>query len=85
MKHPTKVEKYSGTNRELARDIINMRYDSLAEFFEYLSEELLMDAKNDESLGHKDVTNKLKKLAEDNSKSKEDALSLWKICEKHMK
>jgi hypothetical protein len=84
MKHPIKVEKYSGTLRELARDILNMRYDSLAELYRYLSEELLIDAKHDENLGHKKVSELLKKLAEDNVNSKEDADFLWEICEPYM-
>jgi hypothetical protein len=84
MKHSAKVEKYSGTLRELARDIVNMRYDSFAEFYKYISEELLIDAKHDENLGHKKVSAKLKTISEKNSKLEKEILSLWEICERYM-
>ena len=35
MKHPKKVEKYPGTNKELAYDILEMDYSSIAEIFGY--------------------------------------------------
>lgn len=84
MKHSKNVEKYPGTLRELARDIVNMRYDSFAELYKYISEELLTDSGHDKTLGHEDVSRLLKKIAEDNSINKEDAESLWKICKKYM-
>lgn len=31
MKHPTEIEKYNGTKKQLARNITNLRDDSLAE------------------------------------------------------
>jgi hypothetical protein len=84
MKHTKKVEKYSGTLKELARDILNMRYDSLAELYKYLSEGLSADAEHDKILGHKQVSRLLKKLSENNLKSEEYARTLWKICKPYM-
>ncbi|MCK9595770.1 hypothetical protein M0R19_01125 [Candidatus Pacearchaeota archaeon] len=85
MKHLKSVEKYSGTLEELAKDIINMRYDSVAEFFEYLSEKLIADSINDYHRGRKQLSNKLLSASEKMLGAKEIMDSIWKICKEHMR
>jgi len=85
MKHPTKVEKYSGSLEELARDIVNMRYDSLAELLGYIEKNLIEDYRNDMKRGREQLSNKLKKAAVEIFFAKGIIDSAWKICKEHMK
>jgi len=50
-KHPKQIEKYSGSLKELAEDIGNLHYESLAEFLNHLSTKLDNDSDKDMSAG----------------------------------
>jgi iron-sulfur cluster repair protein YtfE (RIC family) len=85
MKHPIRVERYDGTDKELVRDITNRRYDSLEEFYKLLSKKYSSDARKDMESGHPLVSLRLKIIAEYHEKIREEFSSLWKICEKYMR
>lgn len=84
MKHLRYIEDYSKTLRNLARDIVDMRYDSVAEFFGYLAEELSEDAKNDGKRGRTQLSGKLESAARDSLELQKKMLSIWNLCKKHM-
>jgi hypothetical protein len=56
MKHETEVKKYNGSTHELAEDIGNLRYDSLAQLLFKLSVKLEQD-------GITNIYNKKKELS----------------------
>jgi hypothetical protein len=43
-KHPTSVEGFDGSLKQLAREICRLRYDKLAELLYYLGEEFVAEA-----------------------------------------
>jgi len=47
MWHPSEIEKYPGTLKELAQEIANLRYDSLAQFLLELRNCLEEDSKEE--------------------------------------
>jgi hypothetical protein len=61
VKHPDRVEKYPGSLKEMARDATNMRYDSLAEFVDYMADYLKQDSDADSERGRKKLESKIKK------------------------
>ncbi len=87
MKHPTTVEKYPGTLKELARDEGKMRYDSLAESYGYKADDLIEQAKADRARGNMDLADQLELAARDIYRARDRMKNIiWeKICKKHMK
>ena len=85
MKHPETVEKYQGTLEQLAQEVSNLRYDSLAHFVYCLSENLYRQATED-------YVNDRFKLGESltEAKNRLDFASMylkkaWNICKPYMK
>ena len=93
MKHSENIERYQGTLKELARDIVNMRYDSVAKFYEYLAGELKEDSQKDSqrqslkdsSQKRTQLSKKLEEVAEDNLEIQKKMLSIWDLCKRYMK
>lgn len=84
-KHPKQIEKYSGSLKELAEEIGNLHYESLAEFLQLLSSKLDRDADNDAIAGRFKLANELseaKCYIKDASKKIESA---WLISKPYMK
>jgi hypothetical protein len=52
-KHPTKVAGFDGTLEELAQNVFRLRYDKIADFLFYASQELRRQYENDEKNGKK--------------------------------
>jgi len=82
--HPIDLPRYSGTLQELAEDIADMRYDSLAAFVEHLADKIHADADNDLEHGRRQLASKLYKLADDLYEARNDSVELWEFCRKFM-
>lgn len=65
MKHPKIIEKYTGSLKELSRDIVNLDYDALVEVFTALKEDFGKDAINDKKLKHPQVSEFLNNISDD--------------------
>ena len=85
MKHPKKVEKYSGNLAELAMDIGGMSYDSLAEFLGYLGDDLSRQAKADRARGRPKLASELEASAVKTYEARQRIINAWKISEPHMR
>jgi len=93
MQHPKKIEKYSGTNKELVEDILKMDYSSITEIFNYLiegfQEQSNEDRKrisfNDSSKNRTQLANKLEELSQSLIIPKIKLESITKLCKKYMK
>ncbi len=84
MKHPKNVEGYPGSLAELARDTGNMHYDSLAEFLQYLADDLKRQAGTDREKGRTQLPAELEAAAEQLYAGKRRINSAAKICKPHM-
>jgi len=84
MKHPVKVEKYNGSLQELAKDSGRMRYDSVAEFYHYLAEDLIQQAQADRIRGHAQLAEKLEATAQKFYEARNKMREIWDLCRKHM-
>jgi hypothetical protein len=80
MKHPTEIINYNGTMEELARDIANLRYDSLSELLNKLASELSVDQKKDFNSERYQVSSLLYDLSVVINDGKKITDKLWKIC-----
>jgi hypothetical protein len=85
MKHQDYVEKYSGSLVDLAKDMGNMRYDSLADFLQYLADDLMKQSEADKSRGRIKLASQLEETAQELYQAREKMLSAWKTCEPYMK
>ena len=85
MKHLKYVENYPGSLYNLAREIVDMRYDSIAELFGHLAEKLLEDAENDRKRGRLQLSSKLESVARDSLEIQKKMLSIWELCKKYIK
>lgn len=84
MKHPITIEKYNGTIKELARDIANLRYDSLEEFLKWLNYEIYVDSEKDKQRGKIQLGKLLRNCSDNISESRLHIIHAWKICKKYM-
>jgi len=85
MQYPDHVEKYSGSLADLARDIGNMRYDSLADFLNHLGDDLIRQATADKAGGRIKLASQLEKTAKELYKAGKKMLSVWEVCKPYMK
>lgn len=72
------LDKYTGNLKELAEDIGNLHYESLAEFLLHLSWKLNTDADKDYNAGRVKLSHKLGDASNSINKA-------WKISEPYMK
>ena len=63
MKHSKTIERYNWTMEDLGEDIGNLDYDALAELFAILTTKFEKDSKNDMSIWHPQVSEKLKNIS----------------------
>ena len=85
MSHPTTVEKYDGTLKELARDICDMQYDSLAQLLDHIADNLKEDSEADLARGYKQLSDRLDQAANALYTARCRIDIAWKICKPHMK
>jgi len=84
MKHPKNVERYPGSLDELAREVGNMHYTSLAEFMQYLADDLKRQAVSDREKTRTKLPAELEAAAEQLYAAKRRIDSAAKICKPHM-
>ena len=82
--HPIKIEKYTGTLKELARDIADLRYDVLNDFLNQLSICIYRDSDNDYKRGRNLLSSKLNNIACIVLEASKEVEKVWNICEKYM-
>lgn len=82
--HETEIKKYSGNLKELAKDIVDLRYDALAEFINELNKNILECSIKDEQKGYMALSIKLKLISNDLNFIYNQFLGAWNICKKYM-
>lgn len=86
MKHPDKVERYSGAEEELPKDILRMRYDCVAEFVQRFADETGLEADDDLYLRNRpQLATELYQAAEFLRGAQEHFERAWEICKPYMK
>lgn len=84
MSHPDHVEGWNGTLEELAQAIGNMRYDTIAQFIDLLSNDIRRQSGDDWKRGRRRLSIRLNQTAHDLSLVKYGFSAAWKICEPYM-
>lgn len=76
-KHP---ENYSGSIEELAEELGNLRYDTLQNFLEVLSQKLAKDGDADFKRGRLKLAKSLYNASEQINNASQSIEQAWKIC-----
>lgn len=84
MQHRDDVKKYSGSLADLAKDIGNMRYDSLAYFLKQLGDDLIRQAAADKARGRVKLASQLEATAQGLYHAREKMIGAWEICSPYM-
>ena len=84
-KHPPSVEGYSGSLKDLARDIRRMRYDAVEELLGYLSIEFQEEGARDKTKKKPLLAEKLEGLAKMLQRARGDAEDIWSLCKPYIK
>jgi hypothetical protein len=84
MSHPTDIDKYDGTLEQLANDITNLRYDSLAQLLDHIADNLEHDSKADFVRGRKQLSDRLGQAASMLHTAKCRIDIAYKICKPYM-
>ena len=82
-KHP--IENYNETLKELARDIVNLRYDALEDLLLELSKCLLEDADKDESKNRIKLASLLQSASRNIMSATMDIAQAWRLSKKFTK
>lgn len=86
MYHADKVERYSGTNEELAEDLGNLKYGRIAYIIGCLADKVRNDAEKDRNVrGRKQLSSRLERAVSGLSEAEREFMQAWRICEPHMK
>lgn len=85
MKHPTKINNYKGSLEDLAKEIVNLRYDAVIYFLNCLQKEFIKEAENDHSKGRKKLAFELQFVAGSLSRSCYYLEKAWNICKPFIK
>lgn len=84
MKHTTTVPHYNGSHQQLAEEIGDLYYDSLAELLWKLGEKLERDASSDHQRGRMKLTAELAAAADHLYAAAERIASAWLICKPYV-
>lgn len=84
MKHPTKVVGYEGSLFELAYDIGKMNYYQLANFLDYLGNDLKRQSDADKKRGRTQLSGKLELAVKKIYQARDKMISIAKLCEPYM-
>jgi len=85
MEHPISVLKYSGSLEALAKDVGEMRYDSVAEFITSLADEVVRQAEADRAGERVQLASKLEETARKLYEARDEMQKVWRICKPYMK
>lgn len=84
MKHTEKVSNFVGNNRQLAEEMGDLYYDSLAELLWKLGEKLERDASSDHRRGRMKLTAELAAAADHLYAAAENIAAAWLICKPYV-
>lgn len=84
MLHRENIEHYPGTLADLARDVSDLRYDSLVEFLQALAAKLERDSLADAGRGRPKLATTLKEAAGGVSAAAAAIERAWAICAPYM-
>ena len=84
MVHRESVENYAGSTPQLAEDIGNLKYDSLAAFLRLLAGKIEGDAAKDEARGRTLLAASLQDAAAQIAAAAVSIETAWQISEPHM-
>lgn len=84
MKHTHQIKSHSGTHRQLAEDIGDLYYDSLADFLRLMAEKMDRDAQADAGRGRHKLATQLAACAEHLQQAAGHIDVAWKICAPHV-
>ena len=85
MKHTTHVKNYAGPHEQLAEEIGDLFYDSLADFLRLLAAKADRDSHKDEVRGRQKLAAELQACADHLNQSALHIDAAWKICEPHVR
>ncbi len=84
MIHRESVENYAGSTAQLAEDIGNLKYDSLAAFLQLLADKIEGDAVKDGARGRTLLAASLQSAAAQVASAAAGIETAWRISEPHM-
>lgn len=82
-KHPVRVLDYTGTMEQLAEDLGDLRYDTLAHIMTHLSDKLARDAAADSARGRAQLAASLERASALVADVANEIDRTWKICLPH--
>ena len=85
MVHLDHVQNYDGSLAELAQELGDLKYDSLAEFLQLLSAKIAQDGAKDSARGRGKLAAHLHRCAEKLHEAANECHHAWTICEPFMK
>ncbi|MEL6276684.1 MAG: hypothetical protein AAFU03_16420 [Bacteroidota bacterium] len=85
MKHPVWIKNYEENFAQLAKEIGDLRYDSLAEFLHLLGQKITEDGQKDARRGRVKLATSLENAAAEIMKSAKEIEVAWRISKPHMK
>ena len=85
MKHTYSVQNYLGNHRQLAEEIGDLYYDSLAELLRLLADKIERDGDNDNARGRHRLGASLTDCARHLQQAAEDIDRAWEICRPFVK
>lgn len=84
MKHTNAVPQYSGSHQQLAEEMGDLYYDSLADLLCKLGEKLERDAASDCQRGRMKLSKELAAAADHLYGASERIAAAWRICKPHV-
>ncbi|MGD1905188.1 MAG: hypothetical protein ACFB0C_04245 [Leptolyngbyaceae cyanobacterium] len=84
MKHPVTVSGFGGTSAELAEQIGNLQYDTLAELLDLLAQKVAKDADKDQGRGRVKLAQELSNCSNHLAVAAHHISKAWQICEPYV-
>ena len=84
MQHKTDVDYKNGL-KDIAKDLADLRYDSLRDFLEHFADKVEMDAVADHGRGRTKLSSSLHKTAKALEKAKDHMAEAWRLSKPYMK
>ena len=82
-KHFTTVNGWQSSLKNLAVKIIDMRYDKVLNFFEYLAQKFKLDSENDTKNNKPQLSKLLLEISEDLEAIIQKLKVVWQICKNY--
>lgn len=83
-KHNEYLEKYPEGFQDIARELGDLRYDTLAEFLDLLSKKLAKDAVADAGRNRIKLSHELEEASKRIMEASKNIDKAWEICEPYM-